>query len=350
MVIRTAFLDPRRCLVLVASLLLIACSSDTGPEQPVYLSGRLLDAETGQATPGVVRVYERGTLRLIESVEARDGSFRIAEPGVQDTIIIQARLMSGNTPASYVRTIRVDARTPGPLTLDIALAPYRGLDQAGITPDQFALFMDQFHAFFGFRIDTASINGVYIVRTNPLQTAGGLSRGVISTAEMERLRFHWTDRNGIPALLGGFVPTVVFGQDGEALPIEIETDPSGPFISAADGWVVIVRDTTRGEAFCCIGTVTRPGLGPRTGGGYHIGTISLALQPRFDQVVVHEAGHMVFDAGHPTALPPGGTIMSAPLLLTQPTVADVKAAALVRNPLFYLEEKADVLGLAFLRP
>lgn len=351
MTTRTTFRNVLHRIALLAGVLLTACGSDSsGPELPAFLSGQLLDAETGRATAGIVRVYERGTLRLIESVEARNGVFRVSDPGVQDTIIIQARLMSGSTPASYVRTIRVDARAAGPHSVDVALASYRGLAEVGISPDRFASFVHQFHARFGFRIDTAAVQGVYIVRTNPLTTEEGASRGVIATDEMERIRLHWTDPNGIPALLGGFVPTVVFGQDGDALPIEIATDASGPYIKAKDGWIVIVRDATRGEAFCCIATVSGRGPDPKTsGGGYHIGTIMLALQPRFDQVIVHEAGHMIFDAGHPNALPRGGSIMSAPLELTQPSVADIKAAALLRNPLLFGADKADVLGLAFLR-
>ncbi len=199
------------------------------------LSGRLYDSETGIPAPGTIQLLDQDghTIPYRGGMDPNDqGRFAVEAKGPADLYSVRFRITRHGAIDGYWRTLQF---TPQDLanspSVNVRAIPFGGL-QAGVTPEDFVIYMNeafqgQIRKWHPFRF-----KGFYVTRTNPEQTGGSFNGSFTREEQVRMAELIWVYARDF---LGGYVADIVLGQD----------DPDGrPMPFEAEQYITVYQDDT----------------------------------------------------------------------------------------------------------
>jgi hypothetical protein len=295
-------------------------------ENLLDVSGQLQDNESDLPQSGIIRTYDSENNFLQELPIDSSGNFSFQSDEYYPEIKLQARIMDGENPASYIRTITLNSSSDYD-DLIVRAVPYTGLAENSITPEDFKTFMDSINFgrvylggansvpdrlikwnFGEFPEIPEKFNEVIIFRTN-LETGDSFTQEHLTLLE---------NILNSPEGISAFV-------EGRNLPYRILDSDSE--IDSFDRRIVIYPDfsLTNSE-----GNVINGSAAPRHGGDGYVNKVKIKLRYITNHIISHEFGHAFIALnGEGDSMSSTLTVMANGANLQNPGFADIKAGKLI---------------------
>jgi hypothetical protein len=335
-------------LALLLSSLSFAGCWDYSPK----VSGQLQDNETDTGKSGIVRVYNAYDNKFLkEALTDENGNFNLSLDNNYLNIILQARMIKDNQPASYIRTMEIP--TIDASNLVVRAIPYDELKEMGITPEQFRDFVEEmsFSDKGLEKFDTKKLKEFRIILNNEkinFLYKGNTRTNNLMYASPAETKFSEKEKDFIKEIVSDNITDIL----RRKISIEEETLKTNEVLMSIQTIYIIPDNNSLDKYMGFALSFDLDKDGYIDSGVIRINTFYNTVENTFfKRMMLHEIEHILLCAEHPSNMPPTLSVMytgdynkfEINQILNEYGKADIKLSYITEEETFKLYEMPENL-------